>query len=141
MKHMIILTMTLLSITAIAGTIKYSNKVGCVVEVESRNNGQIYYVSKEGKTEIVGLTNDLMSGTFAYCADSALQINYFEGSKGVAILMACNEHVNGNARTRGRVDIEIMNKALTKISIDGQVKSLLGWKQDTKILCDNLVRR
>lgn len=140
MRTFLILSALLLSMSANADTLKYTGG-GCVVDVELTNNGQIFYVSKGGKTEILGVTKDLSKGTFAYCDDSALQINSFEGSKGTGIMMSCSGHVNGNATTRGRVDIEIMNKELTKISIDGQVKGLLGWKQDTKIDCDNLVRK
>ncbi|MBV2168785.1 MAG: hypothetical protein KUL82_08770 [Bdellovibrio sp.] len=141
MKQILILSTLLLSMSAHADTLKYSNSNGCDVEVENRNNGQIFYVSKDGKTEIVGLTKNLSAGTFAYCDDSVLQINSFVGSQGTGIMMSCSEHVNGHATTRGRVDIEIMNKDLAKISIDGQVKGLFGWKQDTKIVCDDLVRK
>jgi len=81
------------------------------------------------------------SGSFVYCDDSVLQINSYQGKKGTGILMSCSEHQNGNAITRGRVDIDIMGGELTKIVIDGQVKKLLGWKQNTKVECLDLVRQ
>jgi hypothetical protein len=141
MKTTILALAFLTTFSAFANTTTYSNNQGCTVEVESRKNGVIYYVSKGNKNEVVGVTNDLTSGTFVYCDDSVLHINSFEGKKGIGILMSCSEHQNGHAVTRGRVDIDIMGGELTKIAIDGQVKKLLGWKQDTKIECLNLVKK
>jgi hypothetical protein len=131
----------LTTLSAFASTTTFTNNSGCTVEVESRRNGVIYYVSQGNKNEVVGITNDLATGTFVYCDDSALHINSYEGKKGTGILMSCSEHQNGNAITRGRVDIDIMGGELTKIAIDGQVKKLFGWKQDTKVECLNLVRQ
>jgi len=131
----------LASVSSFANTITYSNNSGCTVDVESRNNGTIYYVSQGNMNEVVGITKDFSAGTFAYCADSALNINFFEGKKGTGILMSCSEHNNDHAITRGRVDISIISGELTEIAIDGQVKKLLGWKQDTKIECKKLVRK
>ncbi len=141
LKKVLLFSTLLLSISAQADTLKYSNGDGCNVEVDNRNNGQIFYVSKNGKSEIVGITHNLTAGNFAYCNESALQINSFVGSKGTGIMMSCSGHVNGNATTRGRVDIEIMDQELSRIAIDGQVKGFFGWRQDTKIVCNNLVRK
>ncbi len=129
------------TLSAIASSTTYTNDSDCTVEVESHKNGTIYYVSQGNKNEVVGITNDFTSGSFVYCDDSVLQINYFEGKKGTGIMMSCNEHQNGNAVTRGRVDIDIIDGELTKIAIDGQVKKLFGWKQDTKIECLNLIKQ
>jgi hypothetical protein len=144
MRTVLILSALLISMSANADTLTYSGKYsgdGCDVDVETRTNGQIFYVSKDGKTEIIGLTKDLSKGTFAYCDDSALQIHSFTGNKGTGIMMACSGHKNGSATTRGRVDIEIINKKLTNIAIDGQKKGFFTWKQDTKIVCSNLLRQ
>ena len=122
-----ILTLTFLTmLSAFASATTYTNNSGCIVEVEIRKNGVIYYVSQGNKSEVVGITNDLASGTFVYCDDSALQINTYQGRKGTGIIMSCSEHQNGNAITRGRVDIDILGDELTKITIDGQLKTLLG---------------
>lgn len=148
MKKPIIVLMTLLTtLSALAGnetdTNKtYTNDSGCKVEVENRKNGVIYYVSQGNKNEVVGITNDLTKGTFAYCHDSVLRINSFKGNKGIGITMSCSEHKNDTAVTRGSVDIDIMDGELAKIAIDGQVKRrFFGWKQDTKIECLNLVKK
>ncbi len=124
---------------AASDSVRYSNDSGCEVELETRSNGRIFYVSKDGKTEIVGVTNDYSQGTFAYCADSALQIHYIEGSRGTGIMLSCNAHANGYAKTRGRVDIDIIEGELTRISIDGQVKRFFGWRQDVLMNCDGLL--
>ena len=119
----------------------YKNNTGCNVEKETRANGVVFYVDSNNKHEVVGIANDYSFGTFVYCDDKAMNINYVEGSKGTGILIYCSAHENGHAVTRGRVDIDIMGGELKNISIDGQVKKLFGWKQDTKIECLDLVKQ
>jgi len=141
----VILAMLLMSLPSLATPAtasdfaRYANDSGCEVELETRSNGRIFYVSKDEKTEIVGVTNDYSQGTFAYCADSALQIHYMEGSRGTGIMLSCDAHSNGYATTRGRVDIEIIEGKLTRILIDGQVKRFFGWRQDVLMDCDGLL--
>lgn len=145
MKKPIIVLMTLLTtLSALAGNETYTNDSGCKVEVENRRNGVIYYVSQEkkNKNEVVGITNDLTKGTFAYCKDSVLKITSSEVFNGTEVTMSCSEHKNDNAVTRGAVNIYINDGKLRTILIDGQVKRrFLGWKQDTKIECLNLVKK
>ncbi len=140
MKATILALTFLTTFSAFATTATYVNDSGCIVDIETRKNGVVYYVSQGNKNEIVGVTNNLANGSFAYCNDSVLQVNSTVGKKGTGILLSCSEHLNDHAITRGRVDIEIMGGELTKISIDGQVKRLFGWKQDTKIECLDLVK-
>jgi hypothetical protein len=139
-KQTLALSLVLMTSAASASdTVRYVNGSGCVVDLETRSNGRVFYVSKDGKTEVVGITNDFEQGSFSYCNDSALQIHYMEGSRGTGIMLSCDAHDNDHARTRGRVDIEIIEGALKKISIDGQVKRLLGWRQDVLMNCDGLL--
>ncbi len=141
MKTVILALTFLTAISSFANTVTYINESGCVVEVESRKKGVIYYVYQGKQSGVVGVTNDLTSGSFAYCDDSALRVSSYEGKKGTGILVSCSEHQNDNAVTRGRVYIDIMGGELASISFDGQVKRFFGWKQDTKIECKNLVRQ
>lgn len=141
MKKTLFTLMAICSFGAMANTEIYKNNSGCVVEKEITANGVVLYVSKGNKNEVVGFGKDYSFATFAYCSEKFIKINAFEGRAGAGILISCSEHQNDNAITRGRVDIEIMAAKLTKISIDGQVKSLFGWKQDTKIECLDLVKQ
>lgn len=120
----------------------FSNSEGCTVEKEVRNNGTLLFISKGDKREVVGYANDFISfGDFVYCADEKTQINSFVGSKGTRILIACSEHKNENAVTRGRVDISLDTQGNpVEVKIDGQRKGLFSWKKDTNVECANLVQ-
>lgn len=141
MKKIITILSVLSSFSAMANVEIYKNKTGCTVEKETRLNGTILYINDKDKNEIVGYAKDYSFATFAYCDDKATNINFLEGSKGTGILIACSEHQNDHAITRGRVDVDIVGGQLKGISIDGQVKGLLGWKQETKIECLNLIKQ
>lgn len=113
----------------------------CVIVKEKRSNGSVFYIETSKAKEVVGLADDLSFGTFAYCSDKALQIHSFEGRAGKVVMLSCDEHQNGVAVTRGRVDLEIVEGNLKSLSIDGQVKKLFRWKQDIDVQCSNLVKQ
>lgn len=141
MKKIITILSLLSSFSAMANIEIYKNGTGCTVEKDTRLNGTILYVNDKNINEIVGYAKDYSFATFAYCDDKATNINFSKGAKGTGILIACGEHQNDHAITRGRVDIDIMGGELKGISIDGQVKGLFGWKQETKIDCLNLIKQ
>lgn len=143
MRINVLIMMAVLSCvpSAFAQTSIYKNQDGCTVEVEARRNGTIYYVSAGENVEVLGVTNDLRSGTFAFCDDSVLEVHSLEGSQGVGVMLSCSAHQNGHATTRGQARIDIIKGELKELSIDGQIKGFFGWKQDTKVVCLNLKKQ
>lgn len=141
MKTTLFLLTTLFTFTLHAqanNDTQYKNDEGCLVTIENHNNGKILWIQKENSQSVVGFTHDLKNADFVYCSQEAIQINSYTGKYGSKILIGCSENQNDHATTRGRVDIEIMNGHLQSLSVDGQVKKLLYWKQDVQIKCDNL---
>ncbi len=140
MKGFLIALTILASTSSFADFVRYSNSEGCLVEKDQRPNGVVLYVTKNGEQQVVGYANDYSFGDTVFCAQEKTEINFFEGSLGTGIMISCNGHENGHKVTRGRVDISLMGGELSEVSIDGQVRGLFGWKQDTLIECTDLVR-
>lgn len=141
MKSFYAVILILTSISAKAEIDVYKNAAGCTVERERIQDSIILHVSNGNQAEFVSYGYDYSFATFAYCDQSAVNINYYEGSAGTGIMISCSEHQNDHAVTRGRVDIEIKNNQLENVTIDGQVKKLFGWKQDAKIECLGLEKQ
>ena len=120
----------------------YKSNEGCEVELEQRAKGVFLFFMKDGKNRgNVGYLNDFSSANFVYCSDEKTRINHYTGSKGTGLMISCNEHQNGEAVTRGRLDISIINGEPEEIKIDGQRKGLFGWKQEILLQCTNLVKK
>ncbi|MBK7892642.1 MAG: hypothetical protein IPJ84_17890 [Bdellovibrionales bacterium] len=120
---------------------KYVNDSGCSVIAENTANGTLYYVQKDGETSLtIGVTKDLKSADFAYCSQDVIEIHSLSGAGGTRIMISCSEHQNDHGVTRGQVDIDLDSAGgVRSISIDGQVKGLLGfWKKEAKIVCNDL---
>lgn len=130
-----------LSISDESGMETYVSSEGCVIQKEQHKNGVVLYISQGREQTVLGFGNDYSFGDFTYCADEYTEINHFEGSQGVGIMIACSEHQNGHAVTRGRAEISIIQGQLNEIKLEGQVKGFLGWKQDLALSCTNLVRQ
>ncbi|KHD89440.1 MAG: hypothetical protein OM95_03495 [Bdellovibrio sp. ArHS] len=126
---------------ASAETITYANSEGCQIEVENRRNGMVLYISADGDQEIIGVTHDRTKGSFAYCADQALQVHSYAGSAGELIMLSCSAHKNDRATTRGRADIEFIGEELKSVRLEGHVKKMFGWKKDAQINCVDLERQ
>lgn len=128
----------LLSLTnplfALANTKTYSNDKGCSVEVESRANGTMFYVTDSNKkTATVGLLNNLKNGNiFSFCKNVEIKKDDEQ------IEMSCSsQEESGAVATRGIALLDFSN-GLSAIQVIGQIKGLLSWKTDTKIECVDL---
>ena len=140
MKLLLLSLVLLVSMPSFAKTVRYINSDGCVVEKEQRKGGVILHIIKGDLREEVGYGNNYSFGDFSYCAENHTDINFYEGARGVGIMISCSEHENGYKVTRGRADISIIGGELKEVKIDGQVKGLLGWSQDVEIECLDLVK-
>ena len=141
MKNVLAAFIMLTSSLAMATTEEIYSGENCTVVREKRSNGSVFYIETPTAREVVGVADNLSFGTFAYCSDKALKIHSFEGKSGQAIMLSCDEHQNDRAVTRGRVDLEFIEGKLQSITVDGQVKKMFRWIQETSIRCANLVKK
>jgi len=120
----------------------YKSPEGCEVGVEQRKDFVILSFWKDRRNYgNIEYANDFSSADFGYCSEENTQVNHFTGSKGTGLMISCSEHQNGDAVTRGRVDISILNGELKEVKIDGQRKGWFGWKQEALLECTNLLKK
>jgi len=125
--------------TANAGDIKgitkiYTNDKGCIVEVEERLNGFMYYVQNSDRQQVwVGVLKNYKSGDISAFANDAT----VSGTPDRLVVEGGNSE-HGAYTTRGRAELDFTKGKLSAVRVTGEVKRLLGWKVDTKINCENL---
>ena len=118
--------------------VRYENNEGCSVIAEKRLNGSVFWVQDQKQQAVIGVTNDLKESSFAYCAPEVVNIDAVQEQNTTDIYISCKGHQNDHAKTRGRAVISFEKNQLSSIVINGQVKGLFSWKQDTLIICNNL---
>lgn len=142
MKKTALIMTLFVGLNVFAKPIVYTNYAGCKVEVENLKGGVVFSVFQEKQSEVISLTLGSGQGRFSYCDKNVMQIQNFQSpQKGDVIVMSCNEHQNSNGTNKGQVEINMIGGELTKLSVDGFVKKLFRWRQDTSIDCPNLVRK
>lgn len=137
-----VLTLIALLMTSIAAhaqtEIKYANEEGCSVIAEKRLNGSVFWVQDKKQQAVIGVTNDLKEASFAYCSPEVVNIDAVQEKSTTDIYISCPGHKNDHAKTRGRAVITFDGNQLSSLVINGEVKGLFSWKQDTLIICENL---
>ena len=115
---------------------KYTNKDGCVVTVENRRNGAVYFLSKGSASAVIGVPSDHKEGDIAgFCKKAKIT------QKSETLNLACDaESEAGSVTTRGKATI-VLTKGLSSIDMLGERKGFFGWKVDTEINCRDLTKK
>lgn len=117
------------------GAIKtFTNNDGCKVQVEETRNGFLYFIQSSDRQQVsVGVLKNYKSGDISGFASNAA----VSGGASGFIIEGDNSE-SGASSTRGRAELRFVNGGLSSVRVTGEVKKVMGWRTDTRIVCENL---